>query len=135
MKRNFSTENREPTCRDGARARQVPPGLHQQNAFLIRVIREIRGFSFETRLRNRLLLPALIALLNLIPAGRVTAQTSTTLHSFTTLISNTNSDGVQPQAGLIVSGHTLVWDGVPTYKKHTRPSCFAARKCGTAGTV
>jgi uncharacterized repeat protein (TIGR03803 family) len=47
-------------------------------------------------------LPALIAGLGLIPAGRVTAQTFTTLHSFTNGI-----DGANPQAGLILSGNTL----------------------------
>src|ERR1039457_7442621 len=46
-------------------------------------------------------LPALIAGLGLIPAGRVTAQTFTTLHSF-----NYN-DGNYPVAGLILSGNTL----------------------------
>jgi uncharacterized repeat protein (TIGR03803 family) len=46
-------------------------------------------------------LPALIAGLGLIPAGRVTAQTFTNLHSFT------GSDGVNPYAGLILSGNTL----------------------------
>src|SRR5450759_4758581 len=53
------------------------------------------------------LLPALIAGLNLIPAGRVTAQTFTTLHSFTLLNNSTNSDGARPYAGLILSGNTL----------------------------
>jgi len=62
--------------------------------------------------RTLFLLPALIAVLNLIPAGRVTAQTFTTLHGFTAIIrfpSNTNSDGIQPYAGLITnsSGNTL----------------------------
>jgi uncharacterized repeat protein (TIGR03803 family) len=59
-------------------------------------------------------LPALIAVLNLIPAGRVTAQTFTTLHSFTASSTNssgvyTNSDGANPSAGLITnsSGNTL----------------------------
>src|SRR5436309_11763244 len=49
------------------------------------------------------LMPALIAVLTLLPAGRVTAQTFTTLHSFT------YSDGANPRAGLItnVSGTTL----------------------------
>src|ERR1035437_2624021 len=51
-------------------------------------------------MRSRVL-PALIAGLNLIPAGRVTAQTFTNLHSFT------GSDGVNPYAGLILSGNTL----------------------------
>src|SRR6266576_2443791 len=52
--------------------------------------------------KNLFLLPALIAVLNLIPAGRVTAQTFTTLHSF-----NGGSDGANPYAGLILSGNTL----------------------------
>jgi len=58
-------------------------------------------------------LPALIAGLALLPAGRVTAQTFTTLHSFTATADNgnfssTNSDGATPYyAGLIVSGTTL----------------------------
>src|ERR1035437_7179361 len=46
-------------------------------------------------------LPALIAGLGLIPAGRGTAQTFTTLHSFN------YSDGNFPVAGLILSGNTL----------------------------
>src|SRR5674476_895459 len=61
----------------------------------------------KTRLKNLFLLPALIAGLGLIPAGRVTAQTFTTLHSFTLLNNSTNSDGARPCAGLILSGNTL----------------------------
>jgi len=53
------------------------------------------------RTGRRRVLPALIAVLNLIPAGRVTAQTFTTLHSFS------YSDGASPQAGLILLGNTL----------------------------
>ena len=80
------------------------------------------------------LLSGPIAVLNLISAGRVMAQTFTTLHSFTggngtvfavntdgtgftnlhsfTALSNpfgsgTNSDGANPYAGLILSGITL----------------------------
>src|SRR6266568_8364098 len=41
------------------------------------------------------LLPVLITTLGLIPDGRVTAQTFTTLHSFTA-----NSDGILPDCGL-----------------------------------
>src|SRR5438105_9231275 len=59
-------------------------------------------------------LPALIAVLNLTPAGRLTAQTFTTLHSFTATSANssggyTNSDGAHPFAVLITnsSGTTL----------------------------
>src|SRR6266516_3281139 len=60
-------------------------------------------------------LPALIVGLHLIPAGRLTAQTFTTLHSFTALSPydppnpQTNSDGANPYAGLITnsSGNIL----------------------------
>src|SRR5437763_11761621 len=45
------------------------------------------------------ILPALIAVFCLIPAGRVTAQTFTTLYSF-----NGSSDGANPEAGLTVAG-------------------------------
>jgi uncharacterized repeat protein (TIGR03803 family) len=55
----------------------------------------------KTYIKNLFLLPALVAGLGLIPAGRVTAQTFTNLHSFT------GSDGGNPQAGLILSGTTL----------------------------
>src|SRR5467141_58072 len=50
--------------------------------------------------KNLFVLPALIAVLNLLPAGRVTAQTFTTLHSFTGGL-----DGASPQAGLTVAGN------------------------------
>src|SRR5665213_2543528 len=56
----------------------------------------------KTFIINLFLLPALIAGLNLIPTGRVTAQTFTTLHSFTS-----SSDGEYPYARLILSGNTL----------------------------
>src|SRR5260221_3331317 len=74
--------------------------------------------GWSTEQRNRLmktkklfLLPALIVVLNLIPAGRLMAQTFTTLHSFTALPDPdyTNSDGANPHAGLILSGNTLYW--------------------------
>src|SRR5436190_22863401 len=53
-------------------------------------------------IKNLFLLPALIAGLGLMPAGRVTAQTFTTLHSF-----SGGSDGWGPQAGLILFGNML----------------------------
>src|SRR5712671_2253571 len=68
----------------------------------------------KTHTKNLLLLLALIAGLNLIPAGRVAAQTFTILHRFN------GSDGRTPWASLIVSGNTLYgttapgggpWDG------------------------
>src|SRR5665647_3155356 len=58
--------------------------------------------SMKTSIKNLFLLPALIAGLGLIPAGRVTAQIFTTLRSFTG-----GSGGVTPYAGLIISGNTL----------------------------
>ncbi len=63
----------------------------------------------KTNLKNLFLLPALIVGLGLIPVGQVTAQTFTTLHSFTAFgsLSITNSDGRGPLAGLILSGNTL----------------------------
>src|SRR6266550_61810 len=52
-------------------------------------------------IKNLFHLPVLIAGLGVIPAGRVTAQTFTLLHSFT------GSDGTFPYAGLILSSNTL----------------------------
>jgi uncharacterized repeat protein (TIGR03803 family) len=55
----------------------------------------------KTHIKNLFLLPSLVAGLGLIPAGRVTAQTFTTLHSFN------GSDGASSYASLILSGNTL----------------------------
>ena len=59
------------------------------------------------KLKHFFLTAALIAGLPLIQAGRVTAQTLTTLHSFTALNNSINSDGANPYAGLLNSGNTL----------------------------
>src|SRR5947199_4195214 len=69
----------------------------------------------KTHTKNLFLLPALIAVLNLLPAGRVTAQTFTTLHSFSAGAYNgyntyTNSDGAHP-GGFVLSGNTLYGTG------------------------
>jgi len=68
----------------------------------------------KTNIKNASLLSVLFAVINLLPAGRVTAQTFTTLHSFTATSTNssgvyTNSDGANPAAVLITnaSGNTL----------------------------
>src|ERR1019366_10459933 len=64
----------------------------------------------KTHVKNPFLLPALLAGLGLLLAGRVTAQTFTTLHSFTAISASppfTNSDGTYPHAGLILAGNTL----------------------------
>src|SRR3989442_1026087 len=69
----------------------------------------------NTFFKNLFSLPALMAGLGLTLAGRVTAQTFTTLYSFTATIPytndvggvfSTNSDGAGPN-GLILSGDTL----------------------------
>src|SRR6266568_2129380 len=63
----------------------------------------------KARIKNLFVVPALIAGLVLIPAGRVTAQTFTTLHSFTATPppASTNSDGANPHAVLFLSGNAL----------------------------
>src|SRR5947208_3472892 len=60
----------------------------------------------KASMKNHFLLPALIAGVALILAGRVMAQTFTTLYSFTA-DSPGNSDGAFPEAGLLLSGNTL----------------------------
>jgi len=59
----------------------------------------------------RRILAVLFAMLNLIPAGRLTAQTFTTLHHFppTSPNGNSNRDGAAPYGGLITnsSGNSL----------------------------
>ena len=64
----------------------------------------------KTPLKTAFLLLVLIAGFDLILAGQVTAQTFTTLHSFTATSGPyppTNSDGGNPWAGLLLSGNTL----------------------------
>jgi len=56
----------------------------------------------KSYIKNLFLVSALIAGFNLIPAGRVIAQTLANLHSF-----NGSGDGANPYAGLILSGNTL----------------------------
>ena len=56
----------------------------------------------KTHIKNLFFLPGLMAGLGLLPAGRGTAQTFTTLYSL-----SFRPDGTQPSAGLILSGNTL----------------------------
>jgi uncharacterized repeat protein (TIGR03803 family) len=60
-------------------------------------------------MKDQFLVPVLAAVFGLMLAGQVTAQTFTTLYSFTAtdLSTGTNSDGANPHAGLILSGSTL----------------------------
>jgi uncharacterized repeat protein (TIGR03803 family) len=61
----------------------------------------------KTSFKSLFLLPALICGLDLTPAGRVAAQTFTTLHNFAARSFVTNSEGAAPNTGLITSGNTL----------------------------
>jgi hypothetical protein len=57
------------------------------------------------------LLPALIAGFGMLLAGRVMAQTFTTLHSFRATSSGTNSDGAAPVCRFDFIGRHAVWGG------------------------
>src|SRR6266487_2733076 len=63
----------------------------------------------KMKMKNPLLLHALITALGLIMASRVMAQTFTVLHSFTATngVAGTNGDGAHPRPLLILSGNTL----------------------------
>jgi len=63
----------------------------------------------RTLIRSFSILSALMAGLGWIPAGRVAAQSFTTLYNFTTTssVNLTNADGAYPDAGLVLSGSTL----------------------------
>ncbi|HZL78481.1 MAG TPA: choice-of-anchor tandem repeat GloVer-containing protein [Candidatus Limnocylindrales bacterium] len=62
----------------------------------------------KNHIKNRFLLPALIAGFSLMLAGQVTAQTFKTLHGFTAIgPTGNNSDGANPYASLVLSGNTL----------------------------
>src|SRR6185369_10506619 len=70
-----------------------------------RLIRQLNQ-TMKTNIKNTLLVPALFAALGLMSPHRATAQTFSTLHSFTATHTNssdvyTNSDGVGSWAGLI----------------------------------
>ena len=60
----------------------------------------------RTYVKHLFLMPALMALLSLIPAHRATAQILTTLHDFTAGF-GPSSDGSYSLAGLIISSNTL----------------------------
>src|SRR5207237_1102571 len=97
------------------------PRPRQNRSFIVAVVCERRRFPGNPAVIGArraplhlfrgfylFLLPALIAGLGLILAGRIMAQTFRTLYSFTGLDTNHfNSDGAYPYAGLILSGNTL----------------------------
>jgi len=91
----------------------------------------------KTSFKNLFYLPALIAGLGLIPAGRVIAQTFTTLHSFSALSGSspyTNSDGASPDATLILSGNTL-YGTAPYGGSFGKGTVFAVNIDGTGFTI
>ena len=85
---------------------------------------------------NHSLVTALIAGLGTILAGRITAQTFTVLHTFTSASGPnvTNSDGANPSAGLILSGNTLY--GTAVYGGRSGwGTVFAVQTNGTSFTA
>ena len=87
---------------------------------------------------NLLLLPALIAALNLMPAGRVKAQTFTTLYSFsaTACYGCPNSDGAGPYAGSLTnsSGNTRLYGSTSYGGASGFGTVFAINTDGTGFT-
>ena len=66
--------------------------------------------NYITNLKNLVLRPVLTAGFGLVLTGQMTAQTFTTLHSFTAPTPDglyTNGDGTLPMGGLRLSGNTL----------------------------
>ncbi len=63
----------------------------------------------KSRIRNRYVLPVLIATLGLMMVDQARAQNFTTLHDFSAVDPSdfTNYDGADPEAGLLLSGGTL----------------------------
>jgi uncharacterized repeat protein (TIGR03803 family) len=92
----------------------------------------------KTHVKKPFLLPTLITALGLLLADRVTAQTFTTLHNFTTATETAyqifpNSDGAYPVAPLILSGNTLY--GTATYGgTNGTGTVFAVNTDGTGFT-
>ncbi len=95
----------------------------------------------KTLFKQLVLLPALMGGLGLIPAGHVTAQTFTNLYSFTAVVANSpvnlisNSDGVYPAAGLILSGNTLYGTAEDGGTNGTGTVLFAVNTDGTGFTA
>jgi uncharacterized repeat protein (TIGR03803 family) len=84
--------------------------------------------TLKTCIKNLFLVPALMAGLGLMPASRVTAETFTLLHVF-----NHVNEGMEPQAGLILSSNilyaTTVYGG-----SSTNGTVFAVNTDGTGFT-
>src|SRR5439155_25936266 len=95
----------------------------------------------KTTTKNLFLLPVLIAALGFIPAVPATAQTFTTLHSFSASSTNasgthTNSDGANSYAGLTVAGNGSTRYGTASLGGSAGSgTVFAVNADGTGFTV
>jgi uncharacterized repeat protein (TIGR03803 family) len=77
-----------------------------------------------------------IVCLDFVPAGRLTAQTFTAMHSFTATPFSTNSDGSVPYAGLTLAGNTYTWYGTTSKGGSSGyGTVFAVNTDGTGFTV
>jgi uncharacterized repeat protein (TIGR03803 family) len=84
----------------------------------------------KARIKDSLLLPAVIAGLNLVPVGGVTAQTFTTLHSFSGA-----SDGGNPVAGLVTnSSGNILYGTAKSGGSSGNGTVFAVHTDGTGFT-
>jgi len=74
--------------------------------------------------------------LDLIPAGRLNAQTFNAMHSFTAAPFNTNSDGAIPYAGLTLGGNSNTWYGTASLGGSSgQGTVFAVNTDGTGFTI
>ena len=87
-------------------------------------LQKLRPMKFRLHL---FVLPMLIAVLNLMPADRVTAQIFTTLHSFAF-----DGDGAYPYSGLVLAGNTLY--GTAVAEGGGNDTVFAVNIDGTGFT-
>jgi uncharacterized repeat protein (TIGR03803 family) len=83
---------------------------------------------------NLLFLPALIGVLGLLPAARVTAQTFKVLHAFSFASGTNDPDGAVPKTALVVSGNVLYGTGYYGGSPGNG-TVFAVNTDGTAFTV
>jgi uncharacterized repeat protein (TIGR03803 family) len=87
----------------------------------------------KTQYHNFLLRLAMLMGLSMILVARLTAQTFTTLHSFTAIHNNTNEDGANPVCELVLSGNTLY--GAALYGgSFSNGTVFAVNTNGTGFT-
>src|SRR6266567_3611176 len=93
----------------------------------------------KANIKNLIILSALIAVLNLIPAGRVTAQSFTTLHSFAAApaayYTNNNSDGAHPLGLITNSSGTTLYGTAYNGGSSSNGTVFAVNTDGTGFTT